>query len=99
MNQRVRSFFAVALPEEARQAAARLAGRLRESDRGEGVRWVRPEGVHLTLKFLGDVPAEQVPEIAQAVQQACEKHAPFACAVSELGCFPKYVLLCIATSI
>ena len=57
MNERVRTFFAVALPEEARRAAAQLAGRLRESERGEGVRWVRPEGYHLTLHFLGGVIA------------------------------------------
>jgi len=77
MNQRVRSFFAVALPEEARQAAAQLAGRLRESDRGEGVRWVRPEGYHLTLRFLGSVTREAIAELADCVTEQVAPLAPF----------------------
>ncbi len=65
----VRSFFAVPLPQEAREAAAQLAGRLRESDRGEGVRWVRPEGYHLTLRFLGNVAREAIAELAERVAE------------------------------
>ena len=52
------------------------------------VRWVRGEGIHLTLKFLGDTPTEKLPDIKQALA-AVARHAP-ACTftVGELGCFP-----------
>ena len=77
MNERVRTFFAVTLSEEARRAAAQLAGRLRESERGEGVRWVRPEGYHLTLHFLGNVAREAIAELAQRVTEEVAPLAPF----------------------
>jgi 2'-5' RNA ligase len=83
MTERVRSFFAVALSEEARAAAARLAGRLRESERGEGVRWVRPESYHLTLRFLGNVDRQAIPELAERVGEEIAPLTPFAI---HLGC-------------
>jgi 2'-5' RNA ligase len=52
------------------------------------VRWVRPEGIHLTLKFLGDVDREQLPEIERALCSACAPHAPLELRVGALGCFP-----------
>ncbi len=84
----VRAFIAIELDELLRHKLGDLQDRLRADLPPGLVRWVRPEGMHLTLKFLGDVPAAQVPEIAQAVQQACKEHAPFECTLSGLGCFP-----------
>jgi 2'-5' RNA ligase len=87
-DERVRSFFAVALPEEAREAAAQLAGRLRGSERGEGVRWVRPEGYHLTLRFLGNVAREAIAELAQSVTEQVAPLAPFAIHLGDALVFP-----------
>ena len=78
MSENLRTFFAVTLSEEAREAAARLAGRLRGSERGEGVRWVRPEGYHLTLRFLGNVAREAVLDLAECVTEQVAPSAPFA---------------------
>jgi 2'-5' RNA ligase len=88
MNERVRSFFAVALSEEARAAAAQLAGRLRAADRGEGVRWVRPEGYHLTLRFLGNVARDSVAELAERVTEEVAPLAPFAIQLGGALVFP-----------
>jgi 2'-5' RNA ligase len=88
MNEHVRAFFAVALPEEAREAAAQLAGRLRGSERGEGVRWVRPEGYHLTLRFLGNVAREAIGEIAERVTEQVAPLAPFAIHLAGALVFP-----------
>ena len=64
-----RLFVAVELPEEWRRALGRLQEGLRA--RGlAGLRWVRPEGVHLTLKFLGGVPVPHVPRIEAALRAA-----------------------------
>lgn len=87
-DQRVRSFIAVALSEGAREAAAQLAGRLRQKERGEGVRWVRPESYHLTLRFLGNVAREAIPELAESVAGQVAASAPFAICLGAPLVFP-----------
>jgi 2'-5' RNA ligase len=52
-------------------------------------RWVPTAHRHLTLKFLGDVPAERIPSIAQAMEQAVVGQQPFALMARALGCFPQ----------
>jgi len=88
MSENLRTFFAVTLSEEAREAAARLAGRLRGSERGEGVRWVRPEGYHLTLRFLGNVARDAVAELAERVTEEVAPLAPFAIQLGGALVFP-----------
>jgi recombination protein RecA len=73
----VRAFFAVEPGAGVRAACAEVAERLRRAPHGDGVRWVRPEGYHVTLRFLGNVPTEQVPALARAVGEAVEAVAPF----------------------
>ena len=51
-------------------------------------RWVTPAQIHLTLKFLGDVPAEQVTVIAQAMACAAQGQTAFTLRAQSLGCFP-----------
>jgi len=67
----LRLFVAIELPGDVREALTRLQHELQR--RGlERLRWVRPEGIHLTLKFLGPTPAEKVPAIKQALVTAVE---------------------------
>ena len=87
-DERVRSFFAIALPEQAREAAAQLAGRLRQKERGEGVRWVRPGSYHLTLRFLGNVAREAVADLAECVTEQVAPAAPFAIRLGAALVFP-----------
>ena len=67
-----------------------LAGVVRELNTARigGLRPVRPEGVHLTLKFLGDVPADRVGAIGDAVGKSAARHPPFALSLSGVGAFP-----------
>ena len=51
-------------------------------------RWVAPEQIHLTLKFLGHVPVEQVTVIAQAMEYAAQGQTAFTLRAQSLGCFP-----------
>jgi len=62
----LRTFIAIVLDEELLDHLVRLQDHLREQVAPRSVRWVRPGGIHLTLKFLGDTPQEQVQ--APAVQ-------------------------------
>ncbi|MCH7836410.1 MAG: RNA 2',3'-cyclic phosphodiesterase [Chloroflexi bacterium] len=85
-DQLLRLFVAVDLPEDVREALHRLQSDLRQQELS-GLRWVRPEGVHLTLKFLGETPAERVPAIEGALATALLGTEPFRLALGEPGTF------------
>ena len=82
----VRTFVAVETPGTVCQTLAATIDRLRGS--AKGVRWVRPEGIHLTLKFLGDVDAAQIPDLLGVVQRVAEQVAPFTLQTGGVGGFP-----------
>jgi len=84
----LRTFIAIDLDEELRQNLSRLQEHLREQMPPRSVRWVRPEGIHLTLKFLGDTAEEQVAAIQAALARAAVQVGPFSFEVGGLGCFP-----------
>lgn len=83
----VRAFVAVDLPEGVERVVGEASQSLREA-RIEGLRAVRPEGVHLTLKFLGDVPKTRLDEVARAVSEAVASHRPFDISTGDFGAFP-----------
>ena len=58
------------------------------SERIAALRPVRPEGVHLTLKFLGDIAPELAPRIGEALEGVAGRHAPFSLALGDTGFFP-----------
>ncbi len=84
----LRTFIAVELDERVKGRLLDLQAQLRAQLSPRSVRWVAPEGIHLTLKFLGDTPSEQVPAIAEALARAAGKSRPFTFTVGGLGCFP-----------
>ncbi len=85
-DQLLRLFVAVDLPEDVREALDRLQSDLRQRELS-GLRWVRPEGVHLTLKFLGETPAGNVPAIEGALATALSGTEPFRLALGAPGTF------------
>ena len=85
--EQIRAFIAVELPPAAREAVEGVVRDLR-SRTGDGVRWVRPEGVHLTLKFLGDIDAGSVPTISEALDRCAASAAPFDLFLEGVGVFP-----------
>ena len=85
-----RTFIAIELDDAVRAAFERVQYRLRAEPISGFVRWVGPEAIHLTLKFLGDIDSARVPEVLSALQLACAGIAPFELAVRGAGCFPNY---------
>ena len=85
--EQIRAFIAVELPPAVREAVEGVVRELR-SGIGDGVRWVRPEGVHLTLKFLGDIDAGSVPAVSRAMAQCAASAAPFDLFLEGVGVFP-----------
>jgi len=55
---------------------------------GADVRWVRPEGIHLTLKFLGNIEDRLVDGIVGSLKGTCRKFHAFHCEVRGVGVFP-----------
>lgn len=84
---RIRAFIAVELNAAARESVARVMSDLRAAA-GDGVRWVRPEGVHLTLKFLGDIDTGSVPAISGALDRCAAPSQPFTLILEGVGAFP-----------
>ena len=83
----IRSFIAVELPPDVGEVVERVVRGLRASA-GEAVRWVRPEGIHLTLKFLGDIDVDSVPEISRALDRCATAAKPFGLTLEGVGVFP-----------
>jgi len=84
---KIRSFLALDPPGEILVEIAAIQSRLRKLIQGD-IRWVRPEGIHLTLKFFGDIPEDDVDKIAATVEKAAGKESPFALAIGGAGVFP-----------
>jgi 2'-5' RNA ligase len=84
---KVRAFVALPLDAPLHAALDRLQGRLRRRI-PYGVRWVRTEGIHLTLFFLGEIPAAQVEPISAALTAVARHVPPFTLEVGGLGAFP-----------
>ncbi len=84
----MRTFVAVNIPAEIKQNLKMEIERLRALIRGESVRWVRSEGIHLTLKFLGEISSSNLGEIRQILEREIEKHPICTLSVGGFGCFP-----------
>ena len=86
-SARIRAFVAIELPSDVRAELASLSGSLGRSNI-RGVRVVRPEAIHLTLKFLGNVSPDAVDLIVGAVSKVAESHDPFVLRLGSAGAFP-----------
>ena len=86
MKQTVRTFVAVDIDAAPRRAAAKLIAKLAAAP--VDANWVQPQNLHLTLKFLGDVPLKEIARICQTVQKAAEEVPPFELSIGGTGAFP-----------
>jgi 2'-5' RNA ligase len=82
----LRTFVAVEISPEVRNSALRLIERLRAAP--AKVTWTKAANLHYTLKFLGDVPAEQTAAVCKAVQEAVTPFSPFEAVAAGAGAFP-----------
>ena len=82
----MRLFAGIPIVDEARREIVALLGRLRERD--WPVRWVGEEGLHLTLKFFGEVAPERLEVIDEVVRFAAHGTGPLALRIDRLGAFP-----------
>jgi len=85
--EQIRSFIAIELPDELKLKLAQLEDQLK-SHRQPWVKWVSPEGIHITLKFLGNIAVEMTGAITKAIEEATQGMSPFQLEVKGLGVFP-----------
>jgi 2'-5' RNA ligase len=84
----VRLFVALNLPAAVRETLWAATARLRALDLP--VKWIRGDGIHLTLKFLGDVADEQEPELRAALARAAAGTRTLSLALGGFGVFPDF---------
>jgi 2'-5' RNA ligase len=84
----LRSFVAVEIPTEIQSALARSTAPLQKALPKPLIRWVAPQNVHLTLKFLGDISPANLERLAEALKTEAVAHETFSISVGGLGAFP-----------
>ena len=85
MAESIRTFFAVDVPPEVRESAARVRAELEPASE---LRWVAEENLHLTLKFLGDVDPLEVPKLLGRAVGRVARQQPFEVGVGGIGASP-----------
>lgn len=88
MNETLRLFLAIPMPEDIRAGLRRLQLESQPLLPPRAVRWARPEQFHLTLKFLGNVPAADTVALSEAVRAVCAAAPPLRLRAEGAGFFP-----------
>ena len=84
----LRTFIAVDIPSHIQQLIRQRIEPLRKSLGVSLVRWVAPENLHLTLKFLGDVAPGNIQMLSQMLGAEADQVRAFDIQINGLGCFP-----------
>lgn len=84
--EKIRLFVAVELPQKIKKQLQELQDQLRKF--ALDAKWVKSEGIHLTLKFLGYVPKQEIPSITDALQSATKGYTAFSIRLNGCGFFP-----------
>ena len=82
----IRSFVAIEISPDIKAHIKGVQNEFKAST--SDVRWVRSEGMHLTLKFLGGIEQERIPEIANVLKECSTATGPFSLGIRSLGAFP-----------
>ena len=84
----IRAFIAVELPEELKKELTELKIQLKKNS-PPVVKWVDPNSIHITLKFLGEISEASIDELMLAMEESAQEISPFKLAVCQLGAFPE----------
>jgi RNA 2',3'-cyclic 3'-phosphodiesterase len=82
----MRLFIAIGLPDNWKEILAKPQESI--AWLGKGVKWVEPRGMHLTLRFLGEVTESELPTVKTALTDACRGIEPFSMNLQDTGVFP-----------
>ncbi len=82
----MRTFIAIELPENVKKEIEQVQTPLKRTD--AFVSWVKPKNIHVTLKFLGEIPEDKINEVFSATQKALEGAKKFTMSLKGTGAFP-----------
>jgi len=82
----MRAFIAIELPKEIKDYLGKLQNQLKTS--GADIKWVEPQNIHLTLKFLGEIDDVLLAKINEIIQAAASGRNEFYMRLTEVGAFP-----------
>ena len=83
----IRAFIAVQLPEGLKKELADLETQFKKNS-PPVIKWVDPNSIHITLKFLGEISTDSIEELMLAIEESARGIQPFQLEVRELGAFP-----------
>ncbi len=86
MPETIRAFIAIDLPANIRSSLGDAQDILKSF--GFRVKWVRPQNIHLTLKFLGNIDSDQIDKISAAMKQTADDFSGVSLFAKEIGVFP-----------
>ena len=86
MAETIRAFIAVELNDQIKETIRGFQEHLKPLDCD--ISWVKPENVHLTLKFLGDVKTKMIPSVMETLGDVCKDLRPFDTTLTQPGVFP-----------
>jgi len=81
----IRAFIALPLPETVKDALFEASGMLRKTI---DARWVKPEAMHLTMKFLGNIDEKNLITVGEGLERISSQHSTFEMKLKSLGAFP-----------
>jgi len=85
-NKLLRTFVAITAPSEVGNIKQMLLSTM-ENDKAD-IRWVKHSSLHLTVKFLGYTPEDDIATLCSDIDNLVKKHNPFNLSITGTGCFP-----------
>jgi len=82
----MRAFIAIELPAEIKEYLSRIQNKLKTCQ--ADMKWVKPQNIHLTLKFLGEINTEQSDQTASILKRAAGSAPPFIISLASIAAFP-----------
>ena len=87
-KNKIRTFFALEIDDNLRQVAQKICQHLKNQVYGDKVKWMPPENLHLTLRFLGDTDSQIIPELTLRINAVISEIKSFAIPIGEVFAFP-----------
>lgn len=82
----IRVFFAISIPEELREKLVLVQETLKT--KCHSIKWVKRENVHLTLKFIGEIPEDKLAGLSIILKNVADRHSSFLAVAEGIGSFP-----------